>query len=335
MFQKKIGRYNQYAEPVVYHLFNKIPKNQEKLRGHFPQIDNYWLARSYAIEDNIEEFKKLIYKLPWRVMMGFRNSYKLDIDKSEIMGKAKMSDKEELQLEAAVKRSGAKKRKIDYKAQDIYDLWKALYFKVYTDDSENIEKISEAIEEKMDKIPKIDLGDKCSVVLDASHSMYGSEERPLHPILTGLCIIPSIKTVKDVFIVSGKWKEVKGTTNLRVVMPANSSPLWRGLVDAVISGAKTIVVISDGYENAVKGMFDHVYKHFKRTGREFNLIHINPVFSADSKSGTARTLAEDITPMPVENYKYLETEFIFNQMIENTEVVKQLLIQKYKKLIGG
>ena len=156
----------------------------------------------------------------------------------------------------------------------------------------------------------------------------------MHPLLTGLCVIGTIENIQDVFIVGGRWKEFEGTEK-RVVFPANASPLWKGLVDAVVSGAENIVVISDGYENSVKGMFEHVYKHFKDTGHDFNVIHINPVFSADSKSGSSRMLAEDVAPMPVGNYKYLETEFIFNQMLENTEAVKQILIQKYQKLIGG
>ena len=82
-------------------------------------------------------------------------------------------------------------------------------------------------------------------------------------------------------------------------------------------------------------MFEHVYKHFKNSGYEFELMHINPVFSADAQSGTARKLVEDVTPLPVSNYKYLETEIIFNKMIENREVVKNLLINKYQKLIGN
>ena len=331
LFRKKIGCYNVLTYPVVCHLFNKVPISTGELRGHFPKIDDYWQAKTHASLGNIKEFKKLIKKLPWRVAMGFRNKYKLQIDKSEIMGKAKMSDKEELTTEAAVKRSGAKARKINYKAQDLYDLWKALYFKMATDEVENIDKISEAIDEKTKKMTKLNLGDKCAVVLDASHSMYGSEERPMHPFLTGLCIIAAIENLQNIFIVSGRWKELHDIDK-RVVFPANASPLWKGLVDAVVSGAENIVVISDGYENSVKGMFEHVYKHFKDTGHDFNVIHINPVFSADSKSGTTRSLAKDVTPMPVGSYKYLETEFIFNQMIENTEAVKHLLIQKYQKL---
>jgi len=334
LFRKHIGCYNALAMPVIHHLFNQVPKAANGIRGHFPKIDDYWCAKHAAAHGNIEEFIKLIPKLPWRVAMGFRNSYKLPIEKSAIMGEAKMSDKEELTTEAAVKRSGAKARKVNYNAQDLYDLWKALYYKMANDETDNIDKIAEAMEAKIKTMQKLDLGDNCAVVLDASHSMFGSDERPMHPFLTGLCIIGAIENVQDVFIVGGRWKSMDGTDK-KVVFPANASPLWKGLVDAVISGAENILVISDGYENSVKGMFEHVYKHFKDTGYDFNVMHINPVFSADSKSGTARTLAEDVTPMPVGNYKYLETEFIFNQMLENTEAVKQILIQKYQKLIGG
>jgi hypothetical protein len=334
LFNKKIGKYNQYAFPVVCHLFNRIPAANGEIRAHLPQIDLYWKAKAAAQMGNVKEFEKLIIKLPWRVAMGFRNSYKLPVEKSAIMGEAKMSNKEELTMEAAVKRSGAKKRNINYKAQDLYDLWKALYFKMANDDQENIDDIAKALDEKTEQLSKLGLGDKCAVILDASHSMFGSDERPMHPFLTGLCVIGAIENVQDVFVVGGRWKEMPDTDK-RVVFPANASPLWKGLVKAVESGAENIVIISDGYENAVKGMFEHVYKHFKASGHEFNVIHINPVFSADSKSGSSRKLAEDVTPMPVGSYKYLETEFIFNQMIENTEVVKQLLIQKYQKLIGG
>ena len=334
LFRKMIGKYNMYSFPVVCHLFNIRPVAIDQLKAHTPMIDAYWEAKTAAQNGDVKEFKKLINKLPWRVCMGFKNSYKLPIDNADIMGKATMSQKETLTTQAAVKRTGAKKRKIDYNTQDLYDLWKALYFKIGNDDLDDVDEISDAINHQTEKLKKIDLG-RCVVVLDASHSMYGSDERPMHPFLTGLCIASSIKNVEQMMVIGGKWKTLDDKPDKAVVFPANASPLWRGLVDAVVTEAPNIVVISDGYENAVKGMFEHVYKYFKGTGYKFNVIHINPVFAANSKSGTTRKLAEDVTPMPVGSYKYLETEFIFNQLLDNTEAVKQLLVNKYKQLIGG
>ena len=44
--------------------------------------------------------------------------------------------------------------------------------------------------------------------------------------------------------------------------------------------------------------------------------------------------AKDTKPLPVSSYKFLETELIFDRMIENREVIKNLLVNKYHKLLG-
>jgi hypothetical protein len=119
-----------------------------------------------------------------------------------------------------------------------------------------------------------------------------------------------------------------------MIIPMNHTDLWLGLTKAVKTGVKNIVVLSDGYENAIKGMFAHTYKYFKESGYDFNLIHFNPVFSADARQGTARALVPDVKPIPLNDYRYVETEFIFTRMIENTDVVKNLLVNKFQNLIG-
>jgi hypothetical protein len=332
LFQKLIGRYNRNALPIVQFLFG-VTTDPKTTAPYFPQVETYLSLKYSAKIGDIDEFKKEMHKLPWRTVMGFRNTYKLNIDKSEILGSAKMSDKDKLQTQSAQKRAGAKTvRQVNYEKQDLYDLWKLFYHKLLETDQDEMDKITSAIDSADQRTPKIDFGET-AVVVDMSHSMRGSDERPLHPMLTAMCLLSSINNVSSIHFVSGKWVEIPGTPFTGIVADG-ASPIWRGLVDAVLSGAKTIVVISDGYENAVKGMFNHVYKHFKDSGKDFNLIQINPVFSAAAASGTSRTLVEGNEPVPVSDYKYLETEFIFRKMLDNTEIVKNLLVGKYHKLIG-
>jgi hypothetical protein len=338
LFQKLIGRYNRHSMPVVFHLFNK-PVIVSGARPYFPQISLYWEAREAAKSGNVEKFTSLMNKLPFRTVIGFRNTYKLPVDLAETMQKTKMSDREKMQSQSAIKRAGGKVRKVNYAKQDIYDLWKLFYVKLLNDDSSETESILKAIAVVDKKLEKVDFGE-CSVIIDASHSMRGSDERPLHPMLTTLCIFSKIKNVKNVTYIGGKWLTFSDGSKfeglkIRGVVPQGSSPIWKGLLEAVSSGLKTIILISDGYENAVKGMFEHVYDHFKNTGNDFELIHINPVFSADAKTGTTRRLVKDIDPLPVNDYKNLETEFIFRKLLDNTDLVKQLLVQRYQKLIGG
>ena len=198
-----------------------------------------------------------------------------------------------------------------------------------------MKEVLEAIAFRDGKTEKLDLGGKTVVVVDASRSMMGSTERAMHPFLTALSVLSTIDSLKgeDVIFVGGKW--VKTSIGTPAIIPMNHTDMWRGLVKAVKTGADNIVIISDGYENAVKGMFEHTYNYFKESGYKFNLIHFNPVFSAESKSGTARQLAKDIKPLPLTDYKFIETELIFNRMIENREMVKKILVNKYQKLLGG
>jgi len=331
-FYKFIGRYNRHAIPVLLHLFDKKDFFKGKTKAHFPKIDQYQALKAAAIAGDVDAFKKSMKGMPDLTVMGFRNSFKLPIEKKDVYEKAKMSDRKALQSEAAVKRTGAK-AKVNYKKQDIYDLWKAYYFKLLNNDPENMDKISEAIEYQNGNLSKIDLGE-ATVIIDASRSMFGSDKRPLHPFLTSLSLLSIIDNIKEIIYVGGKTV-LTPDKSMQVVVPSGSTDLWRGLTEAVLSGTNSIVLISDGYENTVKGMFNLVYKHFKDAGYEFNLIHLNPVFSADAKQGTARSLTEDLKSLPVSNYKFLESEIIFNRMIENREMVRSLLVRKYTNLIEG
>jgi hypothetical protein len=331
-FIKIIGRYNIEALPVLYHIFNKkLPS--EIVSKLYPQILMYESMKEAAKKNDVKKFKSYITKMPYRTAMGFRNLYKLDIDKAEILEKSQMSKKEELQTQAAVKRSGGKKREIDYDKQDVYDLLKLLHFKAEKDEADDVEKILDALEAQHKNLAKVDMG-KIAIIMDASKSMRGSDERPLHPFLTALSIILCFKedTIQELCVVGGK-PVTGGYFPTQVFLPANDTNLAAAIPKAVKSGAKSIVLISDGYENTVKGLFNHTFQHFKNKDPELELIHLNPVFSADAKHGTSRMVAEGVKPLPVSNYKFLETEIIFKKIIENPAIVKKLLVTKYNKLI--
>lgn len=323
LFKKHIGRYNRFAYPVILHLFNKDFRGETT--AYFPKIQQYQDLHLAAKAVDVDKFRELMVGMPILTAMGFRNTYNVGIPKEEVLEKTKMSTRQSIQMESAAKKAGAK-IDIDYKKQDIYDLWKALYNKFLTEDEENVEEIAKAISEKDEA--RYDFGPTC-VILDASASMGGSSERPLHPIITALCILSTLKNVKELHF-SGGQEAVPG-----FIVPSGSTSLWPNLIEAAKAEPETIIVISDGYENSVQGAFDHVYQYLKKKGYKFNLLHLNPVYSAEAKRGSMRRLSADIKPLPVADRKYLETEIIFHQMVENREMVKGLLVDKYQKLIGG
>ena len=334
LFNKWIGRYSPHAFPIFLHLFNKQPVYKtEKVVAYFPKIGQYWRLRKAAQEGNDKDFKKHMKGMPLRTVIGFRNQYKVPIELSDVHDSSKVSEREQIQTIAARKKVGAKKAKINYKNHDIYDLFKLLYFKLSQSDSEDMNEIAEAIDHRISIADKLDIGE-CVVIVDASRSMAGSDQRKLHPLLTSLCLLSILSNVKEVIRVGGKVVKTETDKPINMILPMNHTDLWLGLTKAIKTGVKNIVVLSDGYENAIKGMFAHTYKYFKDSGYDFNLIHFNPVFSADARRGTARALAPDVKPIPLSDYRYVETEFIFTRMIENTDVVKNLLVNKFQNLIG-
>jgi len=325
-FDKWIGRYHTNAIPVILYLFDK-PFPTSTVMAYYKKIDQVMNLKAAAMSDDVESFERYMKGLPVLTVMGYRNTYKVTIDKADILEATKKTTRQSIQMQSAAKRSGAKIA-VDYKKQDIYDLWKMMYHQVMTGELEDIDKIIEVIDHQTTHVlPKIDMG-KITAILDMSKSMSGSDERPLHPILTALSILSVLDNVEDLIYVGG-------TPTLSIYTPGGATDLATGLTEAVKRGAKKIILISDGYENAVKGMFEHVYKHFKQADPELEVMHINPVMAADATSGTARSLAEGVRPLPVTSYKFLETEVLFNKMLDNREMVKQLLVTKYQKLIGG
>jgi hypothetical protein len=327
VFTKFIGRYNKNAFPVVCHIFNCYELAEKRI--FFPLLEEYDALKQAAIIGDVDAFRTHMKALPIRTVMGMRNLYKVNIPKSELYEKTKLSKKDTIQMQAASKKAGAKDVKINYKKQNIYDLFKFLYFKI-REGEKDLDELIDAIDEVQGRIPKIDIG-KCVVIMDASHSMMGSEQRPMHPFLTGMSIISTLDNVEEVIYVGGENYYLDD--NIVLPVPHNSTDLWRGLIKAVQTGIENIIVISDGYENTVKGMFKHVYDHFKEAGYNFKLTHINPVFSATSSNGTGRKLTDDVKPLPVGDHKFLETEVIFSKLIEDKDMVKKLLINKYQNLL--
>jgi|GEM_PF-3211199 len=329
-FNYWIGRYNKNVFPVVRFLFD-LGMDDGKAYQYFPMIERYQRLKQAASNGDLTNFRRYMDGFPQRTLMGFRNTYKLDIEKSEIYDTGSMSKRDKIQSVAAAKRSGAKSFTVNYDNQDIQDLWKIYYQKLASDDNDDLLDISEAISKQQEKIDKIDFG-PTAVVADFSHSMYGSDQRPLSPIITALSIISMIENVKDVLYVGGKYKAMGSFGTL---FPSGATDITSAFLKALKSEPQTVVIISDGYENSPKGMFEHTYNHFRKMGSRVNVLHINPVFSADAQKGSIRRLAADVDPLPVDNYKYLETEFIFRKMVEHRDTVKTLLVNKYHKLIGA
>lgn len=327
-FRRFFGEENKKVYPILLHLFNQPYES----KGYdYPKVEAYYELREAAREKDLLKFSGVVSRelLPYEVVIGFRNTYKLNVPLKDLLKKAVMSDKQKLQMESAARTEGVE-LEIDYHKYDLFELWKIFYFKVLNNDYENVQLVVDALKLKSKEKIGFNFGDTV-VIFDCSESMKGSEKRPLHPFLTGLAAISTLPAVAHVEYVGGKHIQVKGSDWDKAIFPSGSTNLWRALVKAILRNPETIIVISDGYENVIKGLFEGVYDHFRDLGFNFKLLHFNPVFA--SEVGGARKLVEDVKPMILSDYKFLETNCMFQMLQSDRDQVEKFLVSRYQNLI--
>jgi hypothetical protein len=320
-----ITNVHERALDVLKFCFNKSFDTKD-----LNMMNAYICLREYAKENRLDSFLDLAKKskMNIEILIGFKALYKLNIDLSEIYDAGNMSEKQKIQKVRAVERTGTK-QDINYKNYDIYDLYKMFYVKLTNNETNDMDLIAEAIEFQSNKKMDIDLGE-IVVIMDASKSMIGSETRPYHPFLTGLSLVSKLPNVKDVMFVGGEYVDTYSNNMPKAIVPSGATKIWESLIQAVNKYPDTIVLISDGYENNVKGLTNQIYEKLKKEGKEFNIIHINPVFAAET--GNARRLIKEIKPFIIENYRMIKTNLIFQLIMDNKELAIKMLFNEYKKL---
>ncbi|MFW5962321.1 MAG: hypothetical protein ACOCQR_01785 [bacterium] len=259
--------------------------------------------------------------IPIETLEGLRNCFQLDVSLKNITENSNMSNKQKLRRQRSSKKRDVNVQ-VDYKKMSLYDLIKYTFSQAEDEGEINEQELFEAIEYRKEKEQlKTNLGDNVVVIIDKSDSMKGSKQRPLHPIVNALSIA---YTLGDVTILEAGDNEG--------VFPQGDTCLATSLIEAVKLNPDTIVVISDGFENRVKGLFNHVYQELKARDYRFNLIHINPIYAANQKS---TSLVKDIEPIAVDNNRMFETHLTLTLLEEKPELARELFITKLKNIMGS
>lgn len=119
---------------------------------------------------------------------------------------------------------------------------------------------------------------KTALILDVSYSMKGSFQKLNRPLAVSLAV-SQIMSSADRRI--KKYFTTDAVDELDV-RPKGETSLAVRIIDALDDGAKEIIILSDGYENAPFKGVDQVVKLWKKIekGKKTSFIHINPVFNS-------------------------------------------------------
>ena len=125
------------------------------------------------------------------------------------------------------------------------------------------------------------------ILVDASASMEGSADKPLHPMAVALAI-------RDMLACSCRATVVTcgGVLEAGLLRPAGDTSLAEGLLDLIERQPEAIFVLSDGYENRPAGRFAEVCAVLRQLGVRTPIYQLAPVFAAEATG--VRRLAPDV-----------------------------------------
>jgi len=235
--------------------------------------------------------------LPPEVLEGIRSMYHPEVSDAIVMTltKDRMTSGQKIVLQSAAEKKGVKVA-FNPGSYDPTKLYIYLFERYDSIDLEEATKIEEALERKAEEaaaaIP-LRLG-RIGIVVDNSASMEGHGTQKYRPIARALAM-------RDMFQAASDGPAILKYTNPGayelVVEPSGDSHLALPMLDTIREGAESVVIISDGYENAPAGRTAEVVEQLKRIDGAVPIYQVSPVMSAEA--GGAKRLSDNIAMLPV------------------------------------
>jgi len=267
--------------------------------------------------------------LPYETLLGIRNAHYKDYDLKNIFEKTSktMTKSQKITLQRSSEKRGVK-ISTDFSGYDSVKLYKYAYERGWSEEIK--QAIDKSVRKSLSKF-QMDLKDICLVV-DNSQSMEGRSDSKNDPISR----VMSISKFLELSSESCKYFFTGKTENTELPTVGGESSLGRTLIRALKEKPDTVFILSDGYENAPEGMTDLVIKGVQKIGLNTNIVHINPVFAAESSK--VRSLSNKIATLPLYDLNQLEGIFMKSLLeknsLEGIKFLKKFLFVKAYKHFG-
>lgn len=295
-------------ELIVLECVGFILGNEERLKVKLPR----------AFVEAKRELCKGV-KLPFEILEGIRSRYHPKVESAQVlaMTRENLTDTQKIRLQAKAARDSVEVT-FDPMQHDAVQLYVYAYKQGMTGE------IKAALAEKAKKtaegLPFV-IG-RAAVLIDASGSMRGSEERFMHPIAVSLALRDTLEAagVDVVTCCSGNAQ----ADRFGLVHPGGDTSLAMELVNLLEKNPEVIFILSDGYENTPAGRVDEVLRTAENIGFSTPVIQISPVMSA--RSMAVKALSDKIAVLPVQKPEGLGLGMLRALFMLDLEKALQLLL---------
>ncbi len=164
---------------------------------------------------------------------------------------------------------------------------------------------------------------KVAAVLDRSYSSSGSTEKKRRPLAVAMAVSSILRENSSEY--KAFWTPDLCEKDELLAFPSGQTNIANPLLDALEWGAKTVVIVSDGYENDAPGAVGRLVRGYRAgigRGGEVSMIHLNPVF--ESELYEPRALSSQITTMGLRNAEDLFVQLSFARFADGSALLTEL-----------
>lgn len=284
--------------------------------------------RSFAqFVEAISDPEKMV-GLPIDIAIGLRNRIHKDFPKKRLLEswetQRKLSKKQQVRLQRAGDREDVRVR-MDLKSLSLVEILKYGYERGFDT------QVSQAIESRLEA----DAG-KCrfkpghvAVVVDTSRSMYGKEDRKLHPVAVAMSIALLVERL------AGRCDVIyTGPTDRSFPIPSGDTDLASAVLEAYKSHPEMVLLITDGYENVAAGTVNSLLRGLRAIGFNAPLVQLTPVMASEvGDKGGLRSASDSVYATAVkgaESIASMYEKFLLISASETDQLhgLKQYLLGK-------
>ncbi|MEU6247442.1 hypothetical protein [Glycomyces sp. NPDC047010] len=222
-----------------------------------------------------------VFELPYTVAEGFAAAHRIPRDKFLEEIAPRLTRNERLRLQ----RSGGEAVALDAAALGRMPLTRLAAYVLAIPEEERGER-REELTGALRSAARRTAGDRAgtwgrvAAVLDDSYSASGSTEKRRRPLVVALASHYLLE------VLAGEYRPLwlSGNDDALLVKPRGVTALGDRILDALETGPETLVVVSDGWDNAPAGLAAEVLRVWAvrlDPRRRTAIVHLNPVFDAD------------------------------------------------------
>jgi len=287
-----------------------------------------WKKRTFSTEI-LETFrqahfsKEAVYRLPFSIAEGFAARHGIDRDQFLAGIAPRMTANEKLRLQ---RRAAAAEVSLDLdlaraSLTRLAVFVSALPLPERRDRAAELSQALRASAARAFRRSRYPMG-RVAAVLDRSYSSSGTSEKRRRPLAVAVATSYLLREAAGEF--RAFWTPRLDGDSL-LATPYGQTDLAGPLIQALKWRPDTVVIVSDGYENAPSGATAAVVKALRERvpgGRDVSIVHLNPVFDAEDYA--PRALGPGIPTAGIRNAEDLLTMLGFARFAEGATPIREL-----------